>query len=105
MWSTLLAVPLLLTMVACGGSRSEEVEETSPAPIPAEETRTEDTRAEETSRVATDTLVTTRTVVDTTIITIDTTVAVDTTFTVDTTFSVDTARVEGGRGEIVDTTQ
>ena len=105
MWSRLLAVALLFTMLGCGASRSESVEETPPEGIPAEGTGEEETRAEETSRVATDTLVTTRTVVDTTIVTIDTTVAVDTTITVDTTFSIDSTLVEGGRGEIVDTTE
>ncbi len=85
MWSRPLALPLLCCVMACGASRSERVEETP--------------------QVATDTVVTTRTVVDTTIVTIDTTVAVDTTLTVDTTFTVDTTTIEGGRGEIVDTTQ
>jgi hypothetical protein len=79
MWSRPLALPLLLCWVmACGASRREKVEE---AP-----------------KVATDTVVRTKTVVDTTLVTIDTTVV-----TVDTTFKVDTTRVEGGRGEIVDT--
>ncbi len=98
MWSTLLAVPLLFMMVACGGSRSEAADETAPQETPMEESR-----AEETSRVATDTLVTTRTVVDTTIVTLDTTLSVDTTITVDTTFSVDSTFAEAGRGEVVDT--
>jgi hypothetical protein len=70
--------------------------ETAPA-------ETEDDRAEETSRVGTDTLVTRRTVVDTTIVRVDSTAALDTTITVDTTFKVDTTRVEGGRGEVLDT--
>jgi hypothetical protein len=83
MWSRLVALPLLYALTACGASRSQE-------------------RAE-TPKVATDTLVRTRTVVDTTIITVDTNIAVDTTISVDTTFKVDTTRVEGGRGEIVDT--
>jgi hypothetical protein len=92
MWSRALALPLLCGLTACGGSRSEETAET-PTPVA------------ETERVATDTLVTTRTVVDTTIVTVDTTIALDTTVVVDTTYTVDTTMVEGGRGEIVDTTQ
>jgi hypothetical protein len=85
MWSRPLALPLLCCVMACGGSRSEVVKETP--------------------KVATDTVVTTRTVVDTTIVTIDTTVAMDTILTVDTTFTVDTTTIEGGKGEIVDTTK
>jgi len=92
MWSRALALPLLCGLIACGGGRREEVAE-SPRP------------EEETERVATDTLVTTRTVVDTTIVTVDTTIAVDTTLVVDTTYRVDTTMIEGGRGEIVDTTR
>jgi hypothetical protein len=85
MWSRPLALSLLCCVMACGGSRSEVVQETP--------------------KVATDTVVTTRTVVDTMIVTIDTTVAMDTVLTVDTTFKVDTTRIEGGRGEILDTTK
>jgi hypothetical protein len=92
MWSRALALPLFCSLMACGGSRSEEVDDT-PEPVA------------ETERVATDTLVTTRTVVDTTIVTLDTTIALDSTIVVDTTYTVDTTMVEGGRGEIVDTMQ
>jgi hypothetical protein len=92
MWSRALTLLPLCILMACGGRRSEEAAET-PEPVA------------ETERRATDTLVTTRTVVDTTIVTIDTTIALDTSVVVDTTYRVDTTMVEGGRGEIVDTTQ
>ncbi len=100
MWSRSPVVPLLLmAVIACGGSRSEDVVEYPP---PRVATDTGVTAAETDPGVAArtiDTVVTTRTIVDTTLVTMDTTIVVDTTITVDTT------AINAGRGEIVDTTR
>jgi hypothetical protein len=75
---------LLLGLAACAGRREEA--------------------AEETSRVATDTIVETRQVVDTMVVRTDTTIAVDTTVVADTVVAADTTRI-GGEGVIsADTT-
>ena len=98
MWSRPSALPLfVMALIACGGSRSEDVVE-SPPPRVATDTGTTAISADTgvTART-TDTVVTTRTVVDTTLVTMDTTIVVDTTITVDTT------AIEAGRGEIIDT--
>jgi len=92
MWSRSLVLVLCpMALIACGGSRSEDVAESPPPEM-----------ASDTGVVArtTDTVVTTRTIVDTTLVTVDTTITA-----VDTTFSVDTTTVEAGRGETVDTTR
>lgn len=100
MWSRSPALPLfLMALLACGGSRSEDVVESPPPRVATDTGVTAGATDTGVTASTIDTVVTTRTIVDTTLVTMDTTIVIDTTITVDTT------AINAGRGEIVDTTR